>query len=216
MLGPAKRDDIILVAACYRHKLMNTPQVIRRSLKRALKRLRAEYLDIFQLGYISAEPSDKIVESLLKLREKGLFRHLVFSTQNRQLAAEIIKANYPFKFVMVRYNAAHRGAEKEAFPYLDPQKQALVSFTATRWRDLLKVPKGWLADKPVPKAVDCYRFVLSHPKVAFCLTGARNLRELKENLKALDLEPMSEEELAWIRKFGDFVYQRKRQIKEKL
>ncbi len=216
MLGPARRDDIILVSACYGHKLLNTPQVIRRSLERALQRLKVDYLDIFQLGYISAKPSDEIVEALLKLRREGLFRHLAFSTHNRQLAAEIIKENYPFKIAMVRYNAAHRGAEKEIFPYLDLHKQALVSFTATRWGDLLKPPKGWPVDKPVPTAVDCYRFVLSHPKVTLCLSGAKNRRELRENLKALDLGPMSEEELLWMKEFGDFVYSHKRQLKEKL
>lgn len=212
LLGSAKRDKIILAAACYGHKLVNTPLVVRRSLERALQRLKIDYLDVFQLGWISAKPSDEIIETLLKLREEGLFRHLAFSTHNRQLAAEIIQANYPFKIVMIRYNAAHRGAEKEVFPHLDPQRQALISFTATHWGSLLKPPKGWPADKPIPNAVDCYRFVLTHPKVTLCLTGAKNRRELMENLKALDLGPLSEEELAWMRKFGDLVYQQKKKV----
>jgi predicted aldo/keto reductase-like oxidoreductase len=54
----------------------------------------------------------------------------------------------------------------------------------------------------VPRATDCYRFALSPNEVDACLTGPKDRRELDEALLALDEGPMSEEELAWMRRVG--------------
>ena len=67
----------------------------------------------------------------------------------------------PIDAFMIRYNAAHRGAEKDIFPYLDKHNPAVISYTATRWRFLLKKPKTWKQER-IPTAGMCYRFVLSN------------------------------------------------------
>jgi len=59
-------------------------------------------------------------------------------------------------------------------------------------------------------AVDCYRFVLSHPAVDVCMTGAKTLEQMRENLAVFDSGPMSEDELARMRRIGDHVHGRKR------
>jgi hypothetical protein len=42
----------------------------------------------------------------------------------------------------LRYNAAHRGAETEIFPYMKGENcSGLVSFAATHWRKLLNPKK---------------------------------------------------------------------------
>ena len=79
-----------------------------------------------------------------------------------------------------------------------------MAFTATRWGTLLKRPRTFTG--PVPTAADCYRFALTEPRVSVCLTGPRNLDELRQNLAALELGPMSPEELSRIRAFGDVVH----------
>ena len=107
--------------------------------------------------------------------------------------------------IMVRYNAAHRGAEGEVFPHLAmPDPPGVVAYTATRWGALLDptlVPKG----EPVPRASDCYRFALSRPEVDVVISGPSNGEELDEALAALDRGPMSDDELAWMRRVGDGV-----------
>jgi hypothetical protein len=107
--------------------------------------------------------------------------------------------------VMVRYNAAHRGAETEVFPHLtgvdDP---GVVAYTATRWGALLDpalTPKG----DPTPRGSDCYRFALTNPAVDVVIAGPRNGAELDEAMAALDRGPMSDDELAWMRRVGDSV-----------
>ena len=61
-----------------------------------------------------------------------------------------------------------------------------------------------------PTAGDCYRFVLSHPAVDVCMSGAKTLEEMRGNLAALEAGPMPEAELERMRRIGDFIYGRTR------
>jgi aryl-alcohol dehydrogenase-like predicted oxidoreductase len=81
----------------------------------------------------------------------------------------------------------------------------MVAYTATSWKQLLsakKVPKG----EPVPRASDCYRFVLARPEVDVCMTGPANADQMSEALEALRRGPMSAEELAWMRRVGAAIH----------
>ena len=98
-------------------------------------------------------------------------------------------------------SAAHPGAEEEVFPKLGANPPGVVAYTATRWGDLLNpslTPEG----EATPRASDCYRFALSHPAVQVCLAGPKDRAELDEALCALDRGPMSDEELAWMKRVG--------------
>ena len=81
----------------------------------------------------------------------------------------------------------------------------MISYTATRWGQLLKEGKMPPGEKPL-SSTDCYRFVLSNPAVDICMTGARTLEMMRENLKTLDAGPLSDEEMARVRRIGDHVY----------
>jgi len=105
---------------------------------------------------------------------------------------------------MVRYNAAHTGAELDIFPHVDPGRLSIVAYTATRWRKLLKRPRGW--DGDVPTAGDCYRFCLSDPKVSVVLTGPKNRDQLEANLEAVRRGPLPDHKLSWMREFGKVVH----------
>jgi predicted aldo/keto reductase-like oxidoreductase len=54
----------------------------------------------------------------------------------------------------------------------------------------------------LPTAADCYRYVLTRPEVDVCLTGPSNAAQMEEALEALRMGPMSEDELAWMRRVG--------------
>lgn len=200
------RDKAIIAVPCYGHRYIPFSRWINFTVNSALKVLKRDYLDIFQLGYLPKKPSDSLMEAMLRLKEQGKVKHLGVSTHYRKLAAELFK-DPNLEVFNIRYNAANRGAEKEIFPFVDSSKDVIVNFNSTRWGQLLKPVEGW--DKPLPTAVDCYRFVLSRPEVNVCLTGASNLEQLKQNVKALELGPMSEDELNRMRQFGDIVYKRK-------
>jgi aryl-alcohol dehydrogenase-like predicted oxidoreductase len=179
---------------------------IKRTCERLLKKLDTEYLDIFQifwLGRMSAwTPST--IDALLSLRESGMVRAIGVSIHDRKRAGKLA-ADSPLDMFMIRYNAAHPGAELDIFPHLAKRKPAIVAYTATRWRGLLKRPKGWSG--LVMTASDCYRFCLSNPHVDIVLTGPKNRQQLQENLSNLrEKGPLSEEENGWIRDYGQIVH----------
>lgn len=195
------RDKIILATTPYFWKI---PGSIDRIVRRHLKWLGTDYIDFFHLGMIRSKDR-RALDQVSAHKEKGVIRHIAFSSHNRKLAAELVK-EWPVDLAMIRYNAAHLGAETEFFPHADTSKIAVVAFNATRHQALLKRPKNWPSDKPVPTAGDCYRFVLSHPKVTMCLAGPSKLKHVAELFKTIEKGPMSEEELKWMREFGDKVY----------
>jgi len=81
----------------------------------------------------------------------------------------------------------------------------VVCYTATRWGTLVD-PKNTPSGLRTPTAVDCYRFVLTNPNVDVCLTGPATAEHMEANLEALELGPLSEEEMQWMRKVGDHVH----------
>src|SRR5262249_35338459 len=103
--------------------------------------------------------------------------------------------------LMIRYNAAHRGAEKEILSTLPPERPGVVTYTATRWGKLLE-PLGSLGPM---SAEECYRFALQHPRVSLVLTGAATWDELQQNAEGVAKGPLSEERLSEVRRFGDAV-----------
>ncbi len=178
---------------------------LRRAIDKLLLELDTDYLDVLQLfwlGKISAW-TEGTIEALLELRESGKVRKIGVSIHDRKRAGKLA-SEAAVDMLMVRYNAAHPGAEQDIFVHVDPAKTAVVAYTATRWRKLLKRPRGW--DGPVPTAADCYRFCLSHPSVDVVLTGPKNRAQLEENLAGVSKGPMSEEELKWMREFGAVVH----------
>ncbi|HLH19272.1 MAG TPA: aldo/keto reductase [Bryobacteraceae bacterium] len=176
------------------------------SLERALRRLEMEYADVLLLGLWNHPPATRVLDAARRLRERGLVRYLALSTHHRLLAAKLASEG-DLDILHVRYNAIHRGAEREIFPLLPPRPSGpgIVSFTATSWGQLLspaRVPPG---DR-VPTAADCYRFVLTNPAVDICLAGPKNAAQFQAALDALDRGPMDADELEWIERVGKAKY----------
>jgi aryl-alcohol dehydrogenase-like predicted oxidoreductase len=179
---------------------------IKRACERLLKALGTEYLDIFQIFWLGRTSfwTSSTIDALVSLRESGKVRAIGVSIHDRKRAGKLAEDS-PLDMLMVRYNAAHTGAEQDIFPYLAGRKLAIVTYTATRWRGLLKRPKGWGGQ--VMTAADCYRFCLSSPYVDLVLTGPRDRQQLQENIENLrNKGPLSQEENSWIRDYGKIVH----------
>jgi aryl-alcohol dehydrogenase-like predicted oxidoreductase len=196
-----RRDRILLVTQSY----SRLASLIGPSLERALRALRFDYTDALLLGLWNGAPPPRILDACRKLRERGLLRYLAVSTHNRPLIARLA-ADPQFDIFHVRYNAVHRGAEREVFSQmLTPNPPGLVSFTATSWRQLLGHKRIPPAEK-IPTAADCYRFVLTQPAVNVCMAGPADAIQFQQALDALRRGPMSEDEQLWMRRVGDAIY----------
>ena len=197
-----QRDRMVLVLESY----SRVAALMKPSVEIALHRLGFEYADILLLGLWNRQPPPRILDASRRLRERGLIRNIAISTHHRPLVSTL-SSDSDIGIMHVRYNAVHPGAEREVFPLLaaNRQRPGLVAFTATSWRQLLD-PKRVPPSERVPTATDCYRFVLSNPAVDVCMTGPANEAHVGEALRALELGPMGLEELAWMRRVGDFIH----------
>ncbi|MBI5497873.1 MAG: aldo/keto reductase [Deltaproteobacteria bacterium] len=170
-----------------------------------LRELNTDYIDVFQMFWLGVTSWDTrgVLDTLQQLRAEGKIRALGVTIHDRARAARLA-ADSPLDMLQVRYNAVHRGAETEVFPHVPLERRFVCAYTATSWRQLLRAPRGWQGK--VPDAADCYRFSLSHPAVAFTLTGPATRAQLADNLAGLQRGPMTEEELAWMRQLGDVIH----------
>ena len=178
---------------------------IRRAAEKVLRTLGTDYLDVLQifwLGRMSALTEGNLAE-MVRLREEGKVRALGVSIHDRPRAGRLAEDS-PLDLLMIRYNAAHPGAEEDVFPHLARRRTAVVAYTATCWRKLLRPPRGW--DGPAATAGDCYRFCLTSPHVDVVLTAPASAAELRENLRALERGPLSPEEEVRLRALGRAVH----------
>ena len=181
------------------------PGTVRRAAEAALRTLRIDFLDVFQLYWLGKMSAftDAVQDELARLREEGKVRAVGASIHDRVRAGSLAE-NSILDLLMIRYNAAHPGAEQDIFPHLAKRRPAIVAYTATAWRGLLKAPRGWKGR--VATAGDCYRFCLTSPHVDVVLTGPRTVVELRENLAAIDKGPLAPEEMAFMRELGRAVH----------
>jgi aryl-alcohol dehydrogenase-like predicted oxidoreductase len=195
-----RRRELVLALVSYAHSGFLTEFFV----KKALRSVGLEHADVLILGYYPRRPPRRVIEGALKLKKKNLVRFIGLTSHNRKLYRQLRKDGH-YDVFHVRYNAVHRGAETETFPYLTgEQRPGAVSFTATSWQQLLK-PNHMPSGQTPPTAADCYRFVLSHPSVDICMVGARSHQQMHENLAVLDSGPMPAEDLMRMRAIGDHI-----------
>ena len=124
-----------------------------RELKSALAELNTDYIDIVMFYYVESEgewnriaAEDGAYSALARAREDGRVRLVGLTRHQRALAAGITsgsidsspRSDRPLDMLMLRYNAAHRGAEIDVFPVTDPMGISVVVYTCLRWGALMK------------------------------------------------------------------------------
>lgn len=202
-LARTDREKIVIALQSYDH----TGLLIERSVEKGLKSLGIDHADILTLGWHNSVPMKRIFAAAEKLKSRGLIGHIGMSGHKRttfgKLAAD---PGNPVDIFMVRYNAAHTGAEKDIFPFLAGNaRPGITIYTATCWRKLLKRGKMPPGESPLT-AAECYRFVLSNPMVDLCLFGPSSGKEMLGGLEALSQGPLSGDEMTRIRKIGRFIH----------
>jgi aryl-alcohol dehydrogenase-like predicted oxidoreductase len=204
----SNRDGVVLTVQSY----SRVGALMAPSIEIALRRAGVEYFDFLLLGMWNAPPWEGIVDAALRLREQGKVRHLMLSTHNRPSLQEHFTrfeaGESPFDVFMLRYNAVHRGAERDVFPHLPAAgPPGVVAYTATRWGHMVD-PKKMPPGETPPPARDCYRFALSHPAVSLVLSGPANREQMQEAIAALAAGPLTADEMARMHRIGDHIYGR--------
>ena len=178
---------------------------VRRAVERRLRASGSEYLDVVQVFWAGKMSflSKSVIGELCKLRDEGKARAIGVSIHDRKRAGKLA-AEGPLDFFMIRYNAAHPGAEADIFPHLPTKKPVIAAYTATSWTKLLRPPKGWQGPAATPG--DCYRFCLSNPNVDVVVSAPKTAAQMRENMQALEKGALTDDEMARMRALGKAVH----------
>jgi predicted aldo/keto reductase-like oxidoreductase len=207
-LGPRRRD----VFVCSQFEA-RTAADARAELERQLADLKSDYVDLLTFYYVEEEAewrqltaADGALTYCRAAQRDGRVRLLGVTTHQRPLAAAMLESGQ-LDALMIRYNAAHRGAETELFPLTQPRGVPVVAYTALRWGGLLRPTPDDPPGFAVPRAPDWYRFVLHHPAVTVALAAPHDRAELDEDLTVLRAAPPSAAEYAALAPHGQRVRQ---------
>jgi aryl-alcohol dehydrogenase-like predicted oxidoreductase len=200
-LARSRREEMVIALQSYDY----TGLALRRTFLRGLRALQIDYADVMILGMRNGPVPRRIMDKALALREEGLARHLCVSAHDRSAYRKHLESRR-FSLIMVRYNAAHRGAEQDVFPLLGQDgRPGVICYNSTRWGHLFD-PRWLPRDERLPSPADLYRYVLSNPNIDMVLTAPASVEQLRANLRALEMGPVSAEERAWLERIGDHVH----------
>lgn len=185
-LGPRRRDVRIAVQLEARGRAE-----AQRELKQLRQELGVEYLDAVTYYYVEHQDEWQEIlapggaaEALEAARAEGLVRAIGLTSHQRALAARCAQSGR-LDFLMIRYNAAHRGAEQDVFPITRRLGMPIVAFTALRWGGLLQATPDDPPDFSPSPAGQWYRFVLCQSDVTVAVMAPDSESELGDNLEVL-------------------------------
>jgi predicted aldo/keto reductase-like oxidoreductase len=181
-------------------------------LQSALSALGTDYLDVLTLYYVETPDEWEEITSpsgalgyLQDAKRDGVVHRIGVTSHQRKLAARMAESGL-LDLVMIRYNAAHRGAERDVFPVASSLGLPVIAYTALRWGALLYPTPDDPAGFSVPRAPEWYRFVLQHPAVAVVLAAPHRRSELDEDLHVLEAKgPLTNKNYAALAEHGERV-----------
>jgi predicted aldo/keto reductase-like oxidoreductase len=183
-MGSARRQ--VVVAAQFQARSARDAE---REFASMLDELKTDSIDVLTLYYVESQGEwDELIapggawQYLVEQKRRGRLKMIGLTSHQRALAAQWAQSE-KLDLLMIRYNAAHRGAEREVFPVT---RIPVVTFTGLRWKALLHRTPDDPPDFTPPSAVECYRFCLAHPAVAVALAAPGNRDELEQDLVLLD------------------------------
>jgi predicted aldo/keto reductase-like oxidoreductase len=200
LIKAGHRDEIVIAGGA------NVPTGfgVRAAFDKDCKALGTDHIDVFKLFWVQYHwyVTGQTWPAMRKLKEEGRVKMLGMSIHDRPLAAKLVSEIEP-DMLMIRYNAAHRGAEKEIFATFPENKRpAIVAYTATRWGKLLQGAKDGM---PAMTPEECYRFALSNANVDVVLNGPSSYAEVEQNARGVAQGPLPVPRLDEVRAFGDVV-----------
>ena len=210
-----KRDEIVFAAQLK----ARTADAAEREMDWVLGQTGSDRLDIGTLYYVESDEEWRAItgpggawDALARRRMNGELGMIGLTSHQRGLAAKWARetasdGSRRLDMLMIRYNAAHTGAERDVFPLTSQLDMPVVTFTGLRWRDLLRSTPDDPPGFQPPSAADCYRFCMAHPSVAVALAAPNGRTELVEDIKALaSQDDPSAEWLAAMRSHGARVH----------
>ncbi|WP_066294005.1 aldo/keto reductase [Bacillus sp. FJAT-29937] len=195
---------------------------IKEAVKASLSRLGTDYIDLYQLhGGTIEDPIDETIEAFEELKKEGFIRFYGISSIRPNVIREYVnKSN--LVSVMIQYSILDRRPEEEVLPLLEkngigavtrgPLAKGILSDKMLEKAS----EKGYLDFQleELQETIPLLREKLSHTRsmteialqynladsaVSSVIAGASSVQQIKENVKAIMANPLSEDELSIIK-----------------
>lgn len=227
-----RRQDVILTTKVGNRRIPGqdgwswdpSKAYIKNAVKDSLKRLQTDYIDLYQLhGGTIEDPIDETIEAFEELKQEGLIRYYGISSIRPNVIREYVKKSNIVS-VMSQYSILDRRPEEEILPLLAKHGISMIArgplaggILTERGRS--KAEKNYLNysseellnlhDQLSQETSDsrnlaqtALHYPLANPSVAVIIPGASSLEQLKSNVMAADVAPLTSEELADIQRIS--------------
>jgi aryl-alcohol dehydrogenase-like predicted oxidoreductase len=218
----ARRRDYLIMTKCGHASGLDyrdwTPELVEASVKRSLKRLRTDYLDIVQLH----GPPDSVLRrgeltaALKRVRERGLTRYIGYSGDGESALAAAESGD--FDTLQISINIADQeaidGAVAAATKYqmgviakrpianavwIKPHDGMLDSYFRPYRERLKRLDYDFLKTAKEDSVATALRFTLSVPGVHSAIVGTTRPGRWQQNARAVAAGPLSPTDYAAIR-----------------
>lgn len=187
------------------------------AVEQSLKRLRTDYIDLYQLhGGTINDPIDEVIETFEQLQAIGKIRYYGISSIRPNVIREYVKRSH-IQSVMMQYSLLDRRAEEACLPLLQEQNIGVLARGTLAGGLLVNKPaKPYLnysaeevtrAASSIQKisgilrspAQSAIRFSLVQNGIISAITGIRTKEQLKEVTDTMGTPPLTEGEISYLR-----------------
>ncbi|WP_377888695.1 aldo/keto reductase [Alkalihalobacillus sp. R86527] len=191
---------------------------IKDACKQSLKRLKTDYLDLYQLhGGTIEDPIDETIQAFEELKQEGLIREYGISSIRPNVIREYVQRS-SIASVMMQYSILDRRPEEEMLDLLHKHNISVIArgplakgMLTDRFEDKVK-DQGFLThskDEVLEMArklsdiqgndrnmtQTALRYTLAHPAVATAIPGASKSEQLLSNLTAQNSPELTQNEI---------------------
>lgn len=163
-----------------------------RSCERSLKRLKTDYIDLYQLHFPSRfVPMSEVIGAMEELVDRGMIRNIGISnfSYSGMLEAEGALKRHKLMSTQMHYNLSHRKVEKDILPHCEKSGIALIPYYPLGHGKLagdgapLKTAAGEIAEKHGLKtnAQIALNYLVSRSPCIFPIPRARTPEHVAEN-----------------------------------
>ncbi len=192
-----------------------SPEQLYRNIDRSLKLLGTDYIDIWQLhgimpDYLEGGKDGPVMEAFEKIKESGKVRHLAFSCRNGTPDQPLYPARFgyqacrelipwgKFEVIQLIYGALTRTneeiireANREGIGIIC--RGAVKKYFAAYDRLFEEAGLEELLEEGEGKTDFLLRFAITHPGISTVIVGTKDLRHLRDNVRAAERGVLSEE-----------------------
>jgi aryl-alcohol dehydrogenase-like predicted oxidoreductase len=187
------------------------------AVEQSLKRLRVNYIDLYQLhGGTIDDPLEETIEAFELLKQQGKIRYYGISSIRPNVIREYLKRS-GIVSVMMQYSLLDRRPEETCLQLLQDNNigvlargsvaggllagkpaKSYLNYKATEVIDAVQAVKKLSSETRSPAQI-AIQFVLQNPSVTSAIVGIRTVEQLADAVNAVNNQDLGEEEIKMLK-----------------